>query len=74
MCTHMCVLHATSFITTDGEPVQLNYSSDDDNIGDDEFANIGSVPEHFNDEFSTLNDQTDVFGDKLNAANTYRYT
>ena len=71
MC--VCVYLQYHLTNTDGEPVQLNYSSDDGNIGDDEFANVDSVPEHFNDEFSTLNDQTDVFGDNLNAANTYRY-
>ena len=68
---HVYIQH--HFVITDGEPIQLNYSSDDGNVGDDEFANIGSVPDHFNDEFSTMNDQTDVFGDNLTAVNTYRY-
>ena len=38
------------FINTDGEPVLSNYSSDDGNIGDNEFANFGSVPKHCNDK------------------------
>ena len=41
MCRYVCVSHATS----DGEPVQLHYSSDDGDISDNEFANFGSVPQ-----------------------------
>ena len=57
-------------VNTDGEPLQLNYSSDD---SDDGFANIGSAPEHFNDEFPVMNDHTDVFSDNFTATNTHRY-
>lgn len=57
----------STHFTADGEPLQLNYSSDD---GDDGFANIGSAPEHFNDEFPVMNDHTDVFSDNFTATNT----
>ena len=51
--------------------MQLNYSFDDDNHGDDGF---GPVSEHFNDDFSVMNNQTDdVFSDNFAAANTYKY-
>ena len=65
-------LYTTPSINIGGDPVQLNYSFDDDNHGDDGF---GPVSEHFNnDDFSVMNNQTDdVFGDNFAAANTYRY-
>ena len=59
----------TSYCYTGGDPVQLNYS-DDDNVGCDEFVDVGPVPEH--DEFSVMNDQTGVFADNFTAANTYK--
>jgi len=53
--------------------VQLNYSFDDNDIGNDGFADVGEIPEHFNDEFSIMNEQTGVLSDNFTATNIYKY-
>ena len=54
------------FVNAGGDPVQLNYSLDDDNY-DNGFEPIS---EHFDDEYSVMNNQTDVFGDNFAATAT----
>lgn len=49
-----------------GDPVQLNYSSDDG------FPDVGPVPENFNDEFSVTNDHNGGFSDNFTAVNAYK--
>ena len=56
-------------VNTGGDPVQLNYSFDDDNNGDDGFE---PASEHF--DFSVMNNQTDdIFSDNFAAVNACKY-
>ena len=51
--------------------MQLNYLFDDDNNGDDGFE---PASEHFNDDFSVMNNQTDdIFSDNFAAVNACKY-
>jgi len=72
---HLGSLYITSLCYTGGNPVQLNYSSDDNDISDDGFADVGQlqIPQHFNDEFLIMNEQTDVLSDNFTATNIYKY-
>lgn len=59
---------------TGGDPVQLNYlSDDDDNIGGDGFTDAGPIPEHCNDEFPVMSNHDDVFSDNFTATNIHKY-
>ena len=53
-------------VITGGDPVQLEYSFDDDN------NEIVPADDNFNDEFSVTNNQGDTFDDNFTAASTYR--